>query len=165
MPRIVRHAEMEDLDKILEIYETARSFMRSTGNPDQWGNLEPPKEVVVKDIKTGINYVIEENNKVIGVFVFFIGDDPTYSYIEDGSWPNSEPYGVIHRIASDGCSHGIFTTASEFAESQIKNVRIDTAHKNLVMQHVLTSHGYRRCGIIYLENGDPRIAYQKVPEE
>jgi hypothetical protein len=31
-----------------------------------------------------------------------IGKDPTYAVIENGNWLNDEPYGVIHRIASNG---------------------------------------------------------------
>lgn len=33
------------------------------------------------------------------------------------------------------------------------------------MQHVLEKNGFVRCGIIHLENGDPRIAYQYVRPE
>ena len=30
------------------------------------------------------------------------------------------------------------------------------------MQHILQKHGFRYCGIIYLLNGDERLAYQKI---
>ena len=42
------------------------------------------------------------------------------------------------------------------------NLRIDTHEKNIPMQGCLAKNGFARCGIIYLEDGDPRIAYQKV---
>ena len=56
-------------------------------------------------------------------------------------------------------------TAAEcfaFAEARCSNLRIDTHEKNIPMQRCLAKHGFTRCGIIYLEDGDPRIAYQKV---
>ena len=30
------------------------------------------------------------------------------------------------------------------------------------MQHLLEKHGFSYCGIIYLANGDPRLAYQRL---
>ena len=31
-----------------------------------------------------------------------------------------------------------------------------------LMQKALKRNGFEKCGIIYLDNGDPRIAYEKV---
>ena len=33
--------------------------------------------------------------------------------------------------------------------------------RELSLEHQLEKEGFVRCGIIKLENGDPRIAYQK----
>ena len=117
-----------------------------------------------EDIEKKRLYVIEEDGAVHAVFAFMFGADPTYSYIEDGQWPNSKPYGTIHRIASDGQIKGMFTKAFDYCRSRIDEIRIDTHHDNKTMQHVVTKHGFVRCGIIYLENGDPRIAYQYSKE-
>mgnify|MGYP003296922186 CR=1 FL=1 len=40
------------------------------------------------------------------------------------------------------------------------NIRIDTHHDNVVMQRLLKKLGFQYCGIIHLENGDPRLAFQ-----
>jgi len=32
---------------------------------------------------------------------------------------------------------------------------------NVVMRRMVEKHGFRECGIIYLANGDERIAFQK----
>ena len=58
----------------------------------------------------------------------------------------------------------MFTKAFDFCRSNIDEVRIDTHRDNKTMQHVVTKHGFKRCGIIYLENGAPRIAYQYSKE-
>ena len=56
---------------------------------------------------------------------------------------------------------GILQRAVEYCRAYASNVRIDTAEDNKIMQHAIAKCGFQRCGIIYLENGDPRIAYAK----
>ena len=157
----VRNAVPEDLSRILEIYAYARSFMARTGNPNQWGKTHPPRAQLQEDIRVGQLYVVEKEGEIHGVFAYLTGEDPTYGYIEEGSWISDSPYGTIHRVAADG-SGGVFSAVMEYALSRNPHVRIDTHRDNHVMQHVVAKHGFRRCGIIYLENGDPRIAYEKV---
>ena len=162
---MIRLAETKDLDAIMKVYDAARAYMAASGNPHQWGDDGyPHRDLLESDIKQRHLYVIEEDGAVHAVFAFMFGDDPTYAYIEDGHWPNSKPYGTIHRIASDGRIKGMFTRAFDYCRSRINEIRIDTHHDNKTMQHVVTKHGFVRCGIIYLENGAPRIAYQYSKE-
>jgi hypothetical protein len=42
------------------------------------------------------------------------------------------------------------------------NIRIDTHRDNVPMLSLLDKSGFERCGIIYLKNGDERIAFQKI---
>lgn len=162
---MIRLAETKDLDAVEQVYAAARAYMAASGNPHQWGDSGyPHRDLLEEDIEKKRLYVIEENGAVHAVFAFMLGDDPTYAYIEDGQWPNSKPYGTVHRIASDGQIKGMFTKAFDYCRSQIDEIRIDTHHDNKTMQHVVMKHGFVRCGIIYLENGDPRIAYQYAKE-
>ena len=159
MNYIVRNAENEDLPRIDEIYAFARDFMEKTGNPNQWGKTNPPHEWLVEDIRRRLLYVITDESGIHGVFYFYIGEDPTYGTIEDGSWKSDAVYGTIHRIASDG-SGGILRTAMEFCTQMIDHVRIDTHHDNIIMQKAVAKLGFERSGIIRLANGSPRIAYE-----
>lgn len=157
---MVRAATEQDLPIIMELYEKARAFMRKTGNLHQW--TEPfPKALLIDDIQKERLFTIERNNRVCGVFYFYIGEDPTYHYIE-GEWLDSSPYGTIHRITGAEEERGIFKEAFEFCKSKINHLRIDTHEDNKIMQHTVEKHGYKRCGIIYLENGDPRLAYEFI---
>lgn len=158
MKYIVRRAELSDLPRLEEIYAGARKFMAENGNPTQWGSTNPPKDQLVKDIQCGDLYAVCDHEQIHGVFFFGLGEDPTYQRIFDGNWSWDEPYGTIHRIAGDG-SGGVLRTAVEFAKSRIPYVRIDTHENNSVMHSALKKLGFRRCGTILLENGDPRIAY------
>lgn len=158
MDYIVRKANWDDLEVIEKIYAHARSFMAAHGNPSQWGTSHPPRPLLEADIEKGDLYVITDDSGIHGVFYFFIGPDPTYDRIDDGAWRSSELYGTIHRIASDG-SHGILASAVAFGKSKIDYLRIDTHEDNKVMQKALTKQDFCRCGIIYLPDGSPRIAY------
>ena len=159
----IRRAKPQDMESILRVYEIAREYMRKTGNPTQWGTKKPPRGTLEEDIRKGELFVGEDDEGVIRfVFAFILGEDPTYSYIENGNWLSDEPYGTIHRIASDGTVRGAVKTAVEYCEKTISNLRIDTHENNKIMQHVVDKLGFVRCGIIYIEDGTPRIAYQRL---
>lgn len=156
----IRKAMAEDLPTILEIYEIARQFMCSYGNPYQWSGCGyPSSELLENDIEKEQLYVLESEDGIEGVFMYNVGPDPTYLEI-DGEWLNDEPYSVIHRIASRGRKKGVLKMAVCFATGMSGNIKIDTHEQNVVMQNALAGLGFHKCGIIYLENGDPRIAYQ-----
>ena len=157
----VRNAEFEDLERIEEIYTYARAFMARTGNPNQWGKTTPPHDQLAQDIRERKLFVLEAADGIHGVFFFWIGRDPTYGYLEGGTWRSDAPYGTIHRIAGDG-SGGVLKTAVGFAAAKISHIRIDTHHDNVVMQKALSKQGFEKRGIIYLANGSPRIAYDKL---
>ena len=159
----IRKAKPCDLTRILRVYEIAREHMRQSGNPTQWGTDKPKKELLEDDIRKGELFVGEnEEGHICFVFAFILGEDPTYSYIEDGNWLSDEPYGTIHRIASDGTLSGVVKSAVDYCKNTISNLRIDTHENNKTMQHVLEKLGFTRCGIIYIEDGTPRIAYQRL---
>lgn len=163
MDLLIRKANINDLDIIMDIYHYAQEFMARTGNPNQWGQFHPKKELIIDDIKKGIsNVVIDKDNNIYGVFALIEGIDPTYNYIEDGKWLNDQDYLTIHRIASNGKIKGIFKFVINYCLDKTRNIRIDTHKDNIVMQNALKKEGFVKCGIIYLENGDPRIAYQLV---
>lgn len=164
MEYVVRTAKREDLPRIEEIYAYARKFMAETGNPNQWGNTTPQTSLLEDDIEKGLLFVQTYEEQIHGVFYFYIGPDPTYGEIEDGQWRSDTPYGTIHRIAGDG-SGGVLATAVRFGKSKINHIRIDTHEDNKIMQRAVAKMGFRRSGIIHLENGSPRIAYDLLMEE
>lgn len=157
----VRQGKPEDLWEILAIYAQAREQMRRSGNPTQWGEDYPPEEMVEADLASGNSYVITDSGEIAAVFVFLLGEEPTYQRIEDGAWLNEEPYGTIHRLAASGRRKGIFSLCTGFCEARIGNIRADTHSCNRKMQHLLECNGYVKCGRIYVADGSPRIAYQK----
>ena len=159
----IQKATWQDLPRIEEIYAYARKFMADTGNPNQWGTTTPAVSQLEDDIRKGDLYVLLHDNIIHGVFYFYIGPDPTYGVIEDGSWRCDSPYGTIHRIAGDG-SGGVLAAAVAFGKTKINHLRIDTHHDNKIMQKAVAKQGFRKCGIIHLANGSPRIAYDLLTD-
>lgn len=157
---MIQKAMLSQLPQIMAIYEKAREFMANNGNPDQWGTTDPPEETVRQDIISEKCYVNIKDGNICGVFYFSQDEDPTYRHI-DGAWLNDAPYGVMHRVAVGESGKGVAAECIRFAYERCPNLRIDTHEKNIPMQRCLAKNGFRRCGIIYLENGDSRIAYQK----
>ena len=60
----IRPAIWDDLPRIMEIYAAARDFMRRAGNPNQWGNNNPPRSSVEEDIQHGVCRVAEEDGRI-----------------------------------------------------------------------------------------------------
>ena len=82
---MIRKAEYADIKRALDIYDSARRFMRSRGNAVQWVNGYPSEGLLRADVAAGQLYVMEDAGGVYAVFAFIIGDDPTYQVI-DGAW-------------------------------------------------------------------------------
>ena len=137
----IRKATMNDLPDILAIYAYAREYMKEHGNPDQWK--------------------ANDREQIGGVFYFHPEEDPDYLNI-DGSWLNSCPYAVVHRVATAPDTKGIATFCLNWAYEQFPNIKIDTHDDNIPMQHLLAKLGFTCCGHTTLKSGDSRLIYQKA---
>ncbi|MCQ2331951.1 MAG: N-acetyltransferase [Paludibacteraceae bacterium] len=158
-----RLATVSDITDLLQLYSAARLRMASAGNPHQWTERYPQRELLDEDIEAGRSYVMLDDDKTImAAFVLLIGPDPNYRQI-DGAWLNDEPYATIHRLASRPDCHGIFHECVRFCRTICANLRVDTHRDNLIMQHLATKEGFHYCGIIrliYKTADAERLAYQ-----
>ncbi len=157
----IRVAWAEELDEIMKIYAEARAFMAEAGNPDQWGDGYPERDMIEGDIAEGKLYVCAECEKLLAVFYYAAEDDKTYHVI-DGGWLSDAEYGVVHRIAVRERGRGIAAACINWAYGQTGNIRIDTHADNIPMQKLLAKLGFTYCGTIYVRDGSPRRAYQKI---
>lgn len=162
----IRKARLSDLETLMSLFEEGKRIMRKAGNRKQWTGSYPSSGIVTKDIENGHCYVcLDERQEIIGTFAFIPGPDPTYARIYDGDWiDDTQPYGVIHRLASTESSRGVAAACLQWCYEQMPNLRADTHRDNHILQHILKKHGFRYCGIIYLLNGDERLAYQKCAQ-
>ena len=58
--------------------------------------------------------------------------------------------------------HQVFKKAVDFCSEKCTHLRADTHEDNKIMQKVVLKNGFQETGIIYVEDGTPRIAYEKV---
>lgn len=158
---MIRAARPADWQDMMDIYANARRFMKEHGNPTQWGDDFPPEELIREDIRLGRGYVYEVDGRLQAVFAMIPGEDPTYRVIE-GAWLNEGPYCAVHRLASRGEVRGAASRILAWCLEQCGNIRIDTHDDNLPMRRVLEQNGFLKCGRIWIEDGTPRIAYQKA---
>lgn len=157
----IRHATPEDLPAMQAIFEYARRFMRENGNPTQWGDKFPTREMIDRDLELHRSYVCEDEGRIAATFAFTTDGEPTYRVIR-GAWLDDEPYGVVHRIAAAEGTRGAASFCMEWCMAQCGNIRIDTHADNKPMQGLLKKLGYTYCGVIELENGrGERLAFQK----
>ncbi|MBO7250968.1 MAG: GNAT family N-acetyltransferase, partial [Clostridia bacterium] len=139
---------------------------------DQWQNGYPSREVVEEDLAKERSFVFDAEGAVRGTFVLIEDGEVLYDKIYDGHWKSgddSSDYIAIHRVAVSVCmrGQGVSTAMISYAAKRALELgrsalRIDTHEGNVVMRRMLEKHGFEYCGIIYLANGDPRVAYEKI---
>lgn len=162
----IRNSEIADIKSILDIFKSAKSYMRKNKNFSQWNDNYPGESHIREDIKHGNSYVgINEKGEIVMTFAFILGEDPTYLNIREGKWMNNEPYGTIHRLASNGEERGVLKAACDYCFTKTNNIRLDTHESNLPMQKAVRDLNFVKCGVIICRDGSPRIAFLKSLQE
>ncbi len=138
--------------------------MRSRGNAVQWVGGYPSRGLIAAGVDSGEQYVCVSEGEIVATFWFAIASEPTYAEIE-GAWLDDAPYGVMHRLASDGSVKGAGAFCLDWCLEQCGNIRVDTHACNTVMQNLLERLGYTRCGVIFIADGTPRDAFQRMKNE
>lgn len=167
---MIRKTTKFDLSALMPIFDEARGTIAALGI-DQWQNGYPSEGVILADISLDQSYVCEMDGRICGTFAMLTDGEPTYDKIYDGEWltGDSQDYIAIHRVAisvssrGSGLSGKIIGFAADLArEKGRRSLRIDTHRGNVVMRRMLEKNGFFHCGTIYLENGDERVAYEKI---
>jgi hypothetical protein len=157
----VRLALPKDFPSIQAIYAEARSFMRKSGNPAQWGANHPDWSLIAEDYAQGELYVLYDAKGLYGVFALKKGEDPTYAHIA-GQWLSSAPYLTIHSLASGGTHKAVFKEALAFSLTQSRHLRIDTHEKNALMRKLILANGFVSTGQCREPDGSERVCYERL---
>ncbi len=163
-----RTGEAKDLDSVMALVADAQSWFKKQ-DIDQWQDGYPTRELILSDILSNINYIIEYDGDIAATFVVSFDGEPTYSEIKGKGWLNENLYAVVHRIVvSDACRRKgiakeiLHYTEELCVENGVFDIRIDTHRNNRAMRSLLKKMGYRHCGRITLASGASREAYHKV---
>ena len=165
----VIRATISDISNILKIFEEAKAYIKSQGF-DQWQNEDYPNEEIIQDdISNEASFILCDDDKLLGYMALLFDKEQSYSTISNGKWISDFDYATIHRLAisNDGRGQNLSKLFFEFAEKNcieknISSLRIDTHEKNISMKTILKNRKYKYCGIITLENGEKRMAYEKL---
>ncbi|NME35051.1 MULTISPECIES: GNAT family N-acetyltransferase [Fusobacterium] len=163
----IRLSTKDDLKDIIRIINQAKVYMKNN-NFNQWNENYPNEEIISKDIYLKESYVLIDDEKIVGTFVLSFTDEISYKNIYNGKWKTNNPYGILHRVAIDNLykGKGIAKLILDFSEKEalkkeIKNFRIDTHKENKSMRKFIEKNGFEYCGIILVEDGTERVAYEK----
>jgi ribosomal protein S18 acetylase RimI-like enzyme len=164
---LFRRAEYRDREEIMAVFDEARDFLRRQG-VDQWQNGYPSASVIGRDIENGDAYVMETGG-VAGYIAVCFGEEPSYARVYGGAWRYAPPYAALHRVAvARRCRAGglavvmLCRAQALCAKAGMASIRIDTHRQNLPMQRFLRKNGFGFCGLIYLEDGAERLAFDKA---
>lgn len=164
----IRLASLNDLDQILAIVAQAQKWLKEN-KINQWQNGYPNKESLEQDIAAKCCYVAIEGGKIIATVSLVVEPDINYFKIYEGKWLTDNKYISIHRIAVEQSykntqtASQIIVFAQEFAKSKnCDSLRVDTHEDNIAMQKFVLKNKFTYCGIIYLQDGAKRLAYEKV---
>lgn len=163
-----RKSKIEDIPMMMEIIKQAQNYFKSK-DIDQWQDGYPNEENLREDIIQGESYVMLLDDKIVATAVISFRGESTYNEIYRGNWLSDREYAVVHRVAvnddykGQGLSHKII----EFSQKKCKelgysSIKIDTHKDNFVMRSLLEKNGFKYCGIILLEDGAERVAYEKL---
>lgn len=161
----IRKSKPDDIEGILNIYDSARQYMIKNGNPDQWVNGYPDANIILKDIEKNHHFVCVDDNRLLACFAFIEGEDPTYNKIVKGKWLDNNPYAVIHRIAVLEHGKGVGSICIDWCFKRHNNIRVDTHEDNISMRRLLDKNGFQYCGVIFNSWGDERLVFQKNMKE
>lgn len=165
----MRATTRDDLDEVMRIIDEARKAINKLGIV-QWTDSYPGLKHICRDIDEGSSYVLlDEHEKIVATAAVYFGVEPCYAHIEEGSWKYEGPYATVHRVAVDpqfrgrGLAAFLFAGAEALAVARkIKIVRVDTHEWNIPMRRALEKEGYEYSGVVHLESGAKRVAYEKL---
>ncbi len=164
----IRQSNKNDISAIMHIINQAQESFKLAGI-NQWQNNYPNETSILKDIELDESFVVLDNELIIGTFALSYRNESTYDIIYDGKWLSNNPYAVIHRIAIEnsykgkGVSSYVFNEVEKWCLAKnIHSIKIDTHSDNQSMRKLLIKNGFSYCGIIYLLDGNKRLAYEKV---
>ena len=161
---MIRLAIKDDLTAIDQLAETSIKHMIDQ-NIKQWGLNYPRRPHFFKDIEHEHLYVLEVDDKIVGVMALMEENEDAYKEI---TWLKHDSM-VIHRVIihPDYQGSGHASMLLEFAINEAKrlnkaSIKIDTHPNNYRMRNFLKKHLFHELDFLPSIH---RIAYERVIEK
>lgn len=166
-PIHLRKATLSDVDRVMDIMDQAKELMKQEGRC-QWDKSYPAAEHIKSDIEKGYGYVLCEGAHIAAYAAVVFDGEPSYKVI-DGKWLTNGTFVVAHRMAvaremrRKGIAAQFIKQIEALSISKgVYSFKVDTNHDNKYMLKIFESLGFTYCGIITLERGGQRLAYEKI---
>jgi len=163
-----RKAVKTDISDIISIIRQAQAYFKEVGI-NQWQDNYPNIETISNDIDNQNGYVLLKDDHIVATIAVSFDGEKTYDSIYEGQWISNNEYAVIHRIAVDNNYKGLGLSSQIIKKVEhlclnkgVYSIKVDTHEENLSMQKLLDKNQFKYCGIIYLEDGSKRIAFEKT---
>ena len=164
---IIRKAENNALDDIMQVYKSCVSSMISLGI-DQWDETYPNPGIIEQDLEIGDYYVGLIDNEIVAGIKIDSVQDPTYLTIDWVDKTNN--FMVVHRLCSktEVWNQGVGKKMMDFAESLAKknncvSMRLDTYINNPKAIAFYKRLGYNQLGNIKLKSHkDIYYCFEKI---
>lgn len=163
-----RKSRVEDIPEMMKIINQAQEYFKSKGI-NQWQDGYPNEDNLINDIEEDESYVMLLEGRIVATTAISFRGESTYDKIYNGEWLSNGKYGVVHRVAisnefkGQGLSHKIMEFSEEKCkECGLRSIKIDTHEENFVMRGLLEKNGFKYCGVILLDDGAERVAYEKI---
>ncbi len=153
-------------DQIYNMFLAAISEMDKNGI-NQWDNIYPDKDIIVKDILNRQMYVGTHNKIIVSAFVINTEYDVEYN---NGNWcfPNTG-YKVVHRLCVNPLyqNKGIGRQAMLYIEHLLKAqgieaIRLDAFTQNPYALKLYEKLGYKKVGFANWRKGKFYLMEKKI---
>lgn len=166
---IFRKTTHADIPAVLSIIQEAQQYLKLQ-HINQWQNGYPNEDSFASDIQREYSYVMEDNGMILGTLALIFDKEPTYTHIYEGNWKTTDTcYATLHRVAvadqwkGSGIAGKMLAKVEQICQlHSISSIRMDTHRENLSMQRMMQKNGFAYCGVIYLEDGAERLAFEKL---
>jgi len=154
---VVRNANSQDLDAIMNLIRSCVSHMEEQGI-HQWDEIYPDEKTIRNDIEKQQLYLLEDEERVCGVIVLNEFQEPQYKSID---WKFQGKTLVVHRLAIEPACQGkgyarmLMQFAHKLAkEEHYENIRLDAFIRNPAAVALYEKLGYRMAGTVTFRKGD-----------
>lgn len=163
-----REAVKTDIYEIMNIIRQAQTYFKEVGI-NQWQNDYPNVKTISTDIENKNSYVLLKDDNIVATAAVSFDGEKTYDSIYEGQWISDSEYAVIHRLAVNnnctrlGLSSQIIKNVEYLCLNRgVYSIKVDTHEENFPMKTLLKKNEFQYCGIIFLEDGSKRIAFEKT---
>lgn len=163
---IVKVCSEEDIVAVSMFYDCVVKHLCENINYPKWVHKEYPSEhSVSKMVQAGCQFMVIDNNKIIGAFV--LNDDPQGKY-ENAAWSWQLPRGeymVCHTLATNpllqgkGLGRQMVEYCIDHAKRHgFKGIRLDVVPGNIPARKL-----YEKCGFNYVGDVDLERDIDEIP--